>query len=41
MEPFNRLMTALSRPFDVPAEFDDLRRPPAQDEIVPATFCGT
>ena len=41
MEPFNRLMTALSRPFDVPAEFDDLRRPPTQDEIVPATFCGT
>ncbi|MEL6620460.1 MAG: YdiU family protein [Pseudomonadota bacterium] len=41
MNPFERLMTALARPYDVGADFDDLRRPPTQDEIVPATFCGT
>ena len=41
MAPFERLMHALSRPYDVPSDHDDLRRPPTQDEIVPATFCGT
>lgn len=41
MAPFERLMAALSQPYDLPAEFDDLRRPPTQQEIVPATFCGT
>ncbi|MEL6884049.1 MAG: YdiU family protein [Pseudomonadota bacterium] len=41
MNPFEPLMTALARPYDVGADFDDLRRPPTQDEIVPATFCGT
>ncbi|MEO0745842.1 MAG: protein adenylyltransferase SelO family protein, partial [Pseudomonadota bacterium] len=41
MDPFKRLMDALSRPYDLPATFDDLRRPPTQDEVVPATFCGT
>ncbi|KUP91382.1 protein adenylyltransferase SelO [Tritonibacter horizontis] len=39
--PFERLMEALSRPFEVHPEFEDLRRPPAQNEIVAATFCGT
>ncbi|MGB3246398.1 MAG: protein adenylyltransferase SelO family protein, partial [Sulfitobacter sp.] len=39
MAPFERLMTALATPFK---ETDtDLQRPPTQDEIVPATFCGT
>jgi uncharacterized protein YdiU (UPF0061 family) len=39
MAPFERLMTALSTPFD---ETDpELQRPPTEDEIVPATFCGT
>lgn len=41
MGPFKRLMTALSSPYTLPTEFDDLRRPPTQSEIVPATFCGT
>ncbi|KIC48947.1 YdiU family protein [Tateyamaria sp. ANG-S1] len=41
MAPFERLMTALSTPFDLPADLDDLRRPPTDAEIVPATFCGT
>lgn len=39
MAPFERLMKALCTPFE---ETDpELARPPAQDEIVPATFCGT
>lgn len=39
MAPFDRLMKALATPFD---ETDpDLARPPSQQEIVPATFCGT
>jgi len=41
MVPFERLMAALATPYDVAADFDDLRRPPTQAEIVPATFCGT
>lgn len=41
MAPFERLMQSLAAPFDVSAEFDDLRRPPTEAEIVPATFCGT
>ncbi|MEL6888718.1 MAG: YdiU family protein [Pseudomonadota bacterium] len=41
MHPFKRLMDALSQPYDLPATFDDLRRPPTLDEVVPATFCGT
>ena len=39
MAPFERLMTALATPFE---ETDpELQRPPTEDEIVPATFCGT
>ncbi|MEX3315272.1 YdiU family protein [Sulfitobacter sp. PS-8MA] len=39
MAPFERLITALATPF---TETDpELQRPPTQDEIVPATFCGT
>ncbi len=41
MVPFERLMNALTTPYDVGSDFDDLRRPPTQTEIVPATFCGT
>lgn len=39
LEPFHRLMRALSTPFDT----DDLElmRPPTKDQRVPATFCGT
>jgi serine/tyrosine/threonine adenylyltransferase len=39
MAPFKRLMAALATPFE---EADaNLARPPTEDEIVPATFCGT
>ena len=39
MALFERLMTALATPFE---ETDpELQRPPTEDEIVPATFCGT
>lgn len=39
MAPFERLMKALATPFE--ATDPDLARPPSEDEIVPATFCGT
>ena len=39
MAPFERLMTAFATPY---RETDaELSRPPTQQEIVPATFCGT
>jgi uncharacterized protein YdiU (UPF0061 family) len=39
--PFERLVTVLARPFD-PAEGDlDLATPPAPEERVTRTFCGT
>ncbi len=39
MAPFERLMKALSSPFE--ETNPELQRPPTEDEIVPATFCGT
>lgn len=39
--PFTRLMTAYATPYEVNPDFDDLRRPPAPEEVVQATFCGT
>jgi uncharacterized protein YdiU (UPF0061 family) len=39
--PFERLMAALSRPYENVAEYADLRRPPSEDEEVQQTFCGT
>ena len=37
--PFERLVEVLARPFaEAP---DDLRRPPAEEEVVRQTFCGT
>jgi uncharacterized protein YdiU (UPF0061 family) len=41
MEPFERLMRVLSTPFDLSAEDRDLTAPPAPEEVVQATFCGT
>ncbi|ABF63659.1 protein of unknown function UPF0061 [Ruegeria sp. TM1040] len=38
---FERLMDALSHPFEAREDYADLRRPPAEDEVVQATFCGT
>ena len=39
--PFHRLNAALQTPFEDREGFDDLKRPPSTEEIVPATFCGT
>ncbi|RZV99853.1 MAG: YdiU family protein, partial [Rhodobacteraceae bacterium] len=39
--PFERLSEALATPYAEPGKFSDLARPPAEDEIVPQTFCGT
>lgn len=39
--PFHRLNTALLTPFEETADTKDLKRPPSEQEIVPATFCGT
>ena len=38
---FMRLNRVLKTPFDLADDAQDLTRPPTQDEIVPATFCGT
>ncbi|MFS4582830.1 protein adenylyltransferase SelO [Phaeobacter sp. C3_T13_0] len=39
--PFERLNTVLADPYQVHESAEDLRRPPAADEVVKATFCGT
>ncbi len=39
--PFHRLNAVLARPYDDQPDAADLRRPPAQNEVVHATFCGT
>ena len=39
--PFHRLHTVLSRPYEDQPDHIDLTRPPAENEIVQATFCGT
>lgn len=41
LSPFERLMSVLSRPYAAQAGAEDLTRPPAAHEVVPATFCGT
>ncbi|TNJ44022.1 YdiU family protein [Phaeobacter sp. B1627] len=41
LAPFERLMTALARPYEPLPGFEDLRRPPSEGEVVQATFCGT
>ncbi|MEP4198079.1 MAG: protein adenylyltransferase SelO [Aliishimia sp.] len=40
-EPFERLIDAFSQPYDLQDEYVDLQRPPTEQEVVPATFCGT
>ncbi|WP_424833436.1 protein adenylyltransferase SelO [Ruegeria sp.] len=40
-DPFHRLSTALLRPYEDQPENVDLTRPPAESEVVQATFCGT
>jgi uncharacterized protein YdiU (UPF0061 family) len=39
--PFERLVAVLARPFDEQPEHADLAAPPAPEERVQATFCGT
>lgn len=39
--PFHRLTNALATPYTDQPEYNDLKRPPAKDEVVHATFCGT
>jgi uncharacterized protein YdiU (UPF0061 family) len=39
--PFDRLMRVLASPYEAQPDEADLRRPPAKDEVVEATFCGT
>jgi uncharacterized protein YdiU (UPF0061 family) len=39
--PFEALQSALATPFTPQPKYADLAKPPTQDQIVPATFCGT
>ena len=39
--PFHRLVEVLATPFDARPDATDLQRPPAEDEAVRQTFCGT
>lgn len=39
--PFRTLLTVLAHPFDVQPEFAGYAEPPAPDQIVRQTFCGT
>ncbi|QAY78578.1 YdiU family protein [Sphingosinicella sp. BN140058] len=39
--PFEELLTVLARPYEDQPEYDGYRSPPAEQERVTATFCGT
>lgn len=39
--PFRRLLTVLARPFDEQPEMEEFAQPPAHEERVLQTFCGT
>jgi uncharacterized protein YdiU (UPF0061 family) len=39
--PFHRLVDVLARPFDDQPEHEELEQPPAPNEVVERTFCGT
>ncbi len=39
--PFHRLNSVLAKPFEDQPDAVDLTRPPAESEVVHATFCGT
>ncbi len=41
LAPFERLVTALQRPFDDQPEYADLEQAPEPHEVVTRTFCGT
>ncbi|MGM0555173.1 MAG: protein adenylyltransferase SelO [Myxococcota bacterium] len=40
-EPFHTLVDAVTRPFEFPKQREELVEPPAPDEEIAATFCGT
>ncbi len=40
-DPFHRLNEVLARPYEDQPDHVDLTRPPAENEVVQATFCGT
>jgi len=39
--PFHRLNQVLQHPFTEQVEFTEYEAPPAPDEVVQETFCGT
>ena len=39
--PFEELLEVMRHPFDDQPAFADYARPPAEDQIVRQTFCGT
>ncbi len=41
LEPLNEFLSVLSTPFDDHPELADFARPPAPEEVVKRTFCGT
>lgn len=41
LKPLDALLQALAHPWDEDPAFDEYRRPPAPDEVVQRTFCGT
>ena len=41
LQPFHRLLDAVTRPYEDSAEFRDYQQPPAEGEVVTTTFCGT
>jgi uncharacterized protein YdiU (UPF0061 family) len=41
LEPLERLLTVVSRPFEDHLELAEYRNPPAAHEVVQQTFCGT
>jgi len=41
LEPFERLHTVLTRPYDAQPEYAEYENAPMPDEVVQATFCGT
>ena len=40
-QPFERLLSCLSKPYDDQPDSEDLLRPPQPSEVVQETFCGT
>ena len=41
MQPFERLIAVLARPFDDQPDAGEYALPPRPEQVVRATFCGT